>query len=163
MGAGDQKKANEIFSLLTYTAVLGGIALTILSIAFMRPAAKLLGGQGQMLEDAVLYARILLLALPFNILQFLFQSFFVTAEKPKLGLYVTIASGVTSAELMYRAALGLFQAVRFVGKIAIVCGSGNNGGDGVVAASVLAEKLPAAFPEITVICAKTHGDCMKFY
>ncbi|MBQ3987600.1 MAG: NAD(P)H-hydrate epimerase, partial [Ruminococcus sp.] len=51
----------------------------------------------------------------------------------------TIASGVTSAELMYRAALGLFQAVRFVGKIAIVCGSGNNGGDGYALACVLLE------------------------
>ena len=55
LGMGDKKKANEIFSLLTYTAVIGGIALTILSMVFMRPAAKLLGGEGQMLEDAVTY------------------------------------------------------------------------------------------------------------
>ena len=47
MGAGDRRRANEIFSLLTYTAILGGVVLTVLSIAFMRPAAKLLGGQGQ--------------------------------------------------------------------------------------------------------------------
>ena len=48
-----------------------------------------------MLENAVLYARIILLALPFNVLQLLFQSFCVTAEKPRLGLTVTVMSGVT--------------------------------------------------------------------
>ena len=99
MGAGDQKKANEIFSLLTYTAVLGGIALTILSIAFMRPAAKLLGGQGQMLEDAVLYGCIVQSALTAYILQFAFQSFCVAAEKPNLSLVMTIASGCANIVL----------------------------------------------------------------
>ena len=99
MGAGDKKKANEIFSLLTYTAVLGGIALTILSIAFMRPAAKLLGGQGQMLEDAVLYGCIVQSALTAYILQFAFQSFCVAAEKPNLSLVMTIASGCANIVL----------------------------------------------------------------
>ena len=80
LGAGDRKKANEIFSLLTYTAILGGLVLTVLSIAFMRPAAKLLGGQGQMLEDAVLYGCIVQTALPAFILQFAFQSFCVAAD-----------------------------------------------------------------------------------
>ena len=58
LGMGDRKKANEIFSLLTYTALIGGIALTILSMVFMRPAARLLGAEGQMLEDAVTYGYI---------------------------------------------------------------------------------------------------------
>ena len=99
MGAGDRKKANEIFSLLTYTALLGGIALTLLSIAFMRPAARLLGGQGQMLEDAVLYGCIVQSALTAYILQFAFQSFCVAAEKPNLSLVMTIASGCTNIAL----------------------------------------------------------------
>ena len=51
----------------------------------------------------------------------------------------TIASGTTSAELMHRAALGIFQSVRFVGKVAIVCGVGNNGGDGYALACILLE------------------------
>ena len=55
-----------------------------------------LGADGEMLENAVLYARIILLALPFNVLQLLFQSFCVTAEKPRLGLTVTVMSGVTN-------------------------------------------------------------------
>ena len=52
-----------------------------------------------MLKNAVLYGRIILLALPFNTLQLLFQSFCVTAEKPKLGLGVTVLSGITNMVL----------------------------------------------------------------
>ena len=96
MGMGDRKKANDIFSLLTYAAILGGIVLTVLSIAFMRPAAKLLGGQGQMLEDAVSYGCIVQSALTAYILQFAFQSFCTTAEKPNLALIMTVASGFTN-------------------------------------------------------------------
>lgn len=99
LGMGDRKKANEIFSLLTYTAIFGGIALTLLSIAFMRPAAKLLGGQGQMLEDAVTYGCIVQSALTAYILQFAFQSFCVAAEKPNLSLTMTVASGCANIVL----------------------------------------------------------------
>lgn len=99
LGMGDKKKANEIFSLLTYTAIFGGIALTVLSIAFMRPAAKLLGGQGQMLEDAVTYGCIVQSALTAYILQFAFQSFCVAAEKPNLSLTMTVASGCANIVL----------------------------------------------------------------
>ena len=93
LGMGDRKKANEIFSLLTYTAIFGGIVLTVLSIAFMRPAAKLLGGQGQMLEDAVTYGCIVQAALTAYILQFAYQSFCFAAEKPNLALTMTLVSG----------------------------------------------------------------------
>ena len=99
LGAGDKKKANEIFSLLTYTAMVGGVVLTVLSIAFMRPAAKLLGAQGQMLADAVTYGCIVQLALTAYILQFAFQSFCVAAEKPNLALGMTIVSGCTNIAL----------------------------------------------------------------
>ena len=99
LGMGDKKKANEIFSLLTYTAVIGGIVLTVLSIAFMRPAAKLLGGQGQMLEDAVTYGCIVQTALTAYIIQFAFQSFCMAAEKPNLALGMTIASGCANIVL----------------------------------------------------------------
>ena len=99
LGMGDKKKANEIFSLLTYTAIFGGIALTLVSIAFMRPAAKLLGGQGQMLEDAVTYGCIVQSALTAYILQFAFQSFCVAAEKPNLSLTMTVVSGCANIAL----------------------------------------------------------------
>ncbi len=96
-GEGNSEKANKNFSLFVYTAATIGIVLAILGIIFVRPiAAHLLGASGDLLENAVLYARIILIALPFNVLQFLFQSFFVTAEKPTLGLITTVSSGVTN-------------------------------------------------------------------
>ena len=99
LGMGDHKRANEIFSLLTYTAVIGGIALTVLSMVFMRPAARLLGGEGQMLEDAVTYGYIVQSVLTAYILQYAFQSFCIAAEKPNLALTMTVASGCTNIVL----------------------------------------------------------------
>ncbi|MDE6657320.1 MAG: MATE family efflux transporter [Oscillospiraceae bacterium] len=98
MGEGDHEKAKSIFSLLIYVSLLCGIVIAILGIIFVRPIASLLGA-GQMLDDCTLYARIILFALPAFILQYEFQSFFVTAEKPQLGLAVTVAAGVTNMVL----------------------------------------------------------------
>lgn len=99
MGEGNVKKANEIFSLLVYVAFISGIVIAVLGQIFLRPAAILLGADGKLLEDSVLYGRIILSALPAFVLQMAFQSFFVTAEKPKLGLIATVASGVTNMVL----------------------------------------------------------------
>lgn len=95
-GEGDKEKANKYFSLFVYIAFGLGVLLAVFGFIFIRPIATILGAQGEMLENAVIYARIILLALPFNILQFLFQSFFVTAERPELGLASTVSAGVTN-------------------------------------------------------------------
>lgn len=99
MGEGDPKKANETFSLLVYVSAACGVVLAVLGIVFLRPIAVLLGAEGQLLADCLLYGRIILLALPFYILQYAFQCLFATAEKPKLGLSVTVAAGVTNMVL----------------------------------------------------------------
>ncbi len=96
MGEGDTKKANEVFSLIVYVSILLGVLFAVLGVAFIRPIAILLGAKGEMLENCVLYGRIILPALPFFILQFEFQCLFATAAKPNLGLYITVASGVTN-------------------------------------------------------------------
>lgn len=98
-GEGDREKGNQYFSLFVYVAAVLGIFLAAFGILFIRPIAALLGAEGAMLENAVLYARIILLALPFNVVQLLFQSFFVTAEKPHMGLTVTVLSGLTNMVL----------------------------------------------------------------
>lgn len=95
-GEGKSEQANRYFSLFVYIAFALGILFAVLGIVFIEPIAALLGAEGDMLNNAVLYARIILLALPFNVLQLMFQSFFVTAEKPQLGLAVTVSSGVTN-------------------------------------------------------------------
>ena len=95
-GLGDHKKANRQFSLFVYVAFILGVIISVLGIMFLRPISEILGGKGELLDNCVVYGRIILLALPFYVLQLLFQSFFVTAEKPKLGLAVTVSSGVTN-------------------------------------------------------------------
>ncbi len=98
-GEGDKEKGNRLFSLFVYVTAVLGVVFAVLGIAFIRPIAELLGAEGAMLKNAVLYARIILLALPFNVLQLLFQSFCVAAEKPKMGLIVTVMSGLTNMVL----------------------------------------------------------------
>lgn len=96
MGLGDNEKANRLFSLFVYTTSICGVIIAILGIFFIRPIATFLGAEGEMLENCVLYGIIILCALPFYMLQFEFQSFFATAEKPNLGLVVTLAAGLTN-------------------------------------------------------------------
>lgn len=99
MGEGDRERANSIFSTIIYVSIGLGVIISVLGIIFIRPVAALLGAEGAMLDDCVLYGRIILAALPAFILQMEFQSFFVTAEKPQLGLAVTVASGVINMVL----------------------------------------------------------------
>lgn len=99
LGTGDKKKANETFSLLIYTCAIGGVVLSVISLIFLRPAARLLGAEGEMLEQCVRYARIILPATTAFMLQNAFQSFCITAEKPSLGLAITVAAGVTNIVL----------------------------------------------------------------
>ena len=99
MGAGEKEKAQRLFSLFVYLSFGCGIVIAILGIVFIRPVGALLGAEGVMLDNCVLYGRIILAALPAFILQYEFQSFFITAEKPQLGLAVTVAAGVTNMVL----------------------------------------------------------------
>ena len=99
LGQGKPALANQYFTVLVLAAAVGGTAVSLLGILIIRPVAAALGAEGAMLEDCVLYARIILAANPFFILQNVFQSFFVTAEKPKLGLGVTIGAGLTNIVL----------------------------------------------------------------
>lgn len=108
MGEGNGKRANDYFSLFVYFTSAIGAAVSILGFIFIRDVASFLGAEGEMLEDAVLYGRVLLPFLPAFILQLEFQSFMIAAEKPGLGLCVTVASGV--ANMVFDAVLvGVFR------------------------------------------------------
>lgn len=99
LGEGKKEKASHIFSFIVAFSAICGIVLGLLGIILIRPVAMMLGAEGKLLSDCVLYGRIILAALPFYILQFEFQCLFATAGKPKLGLYVTVAAGVTNMAL----------------------------------------------------------------
>lgn len=96
LGEGDKERANRYFSFLVYTTLISGIVLAVLGIAFMRPIAALLGAEGEMLDYCVVYGSIILIALPAFMLQNTFQSFLITAEKPQIGLVITVIAGVTN-------------------------------------------------------------------
>ena len=99
LGEGKKKQANEYFSMLVYLTLIGGIVLSALGILFSPLIARGLGADGALLTNCVLYARITLLSMPAFMLQNVFQSFFVTAEKPHLGFAFTVAAGVTNMVL----------------------------------------------------------------
>ncbi len=99
LGEGDDNKAQNLFSLFIFVTMICGVALAAVGILFLRPIAALLGAEGILLDNCVLYGRIILVSLPLLMLQFEFQSFFITAEKPQLGLAVTVIAGVTNMVL----------------------------------------------------------------
>ncbi|MCD7854936.1 MAG: polysaccharide biosynthesis C-terminal domain-containing protein [Clostridiales bacterium] len=99
MGEGNLIKAKRLFSMFVYVSIAVGVVIAVLGFIFLRSIAVALGAEGEMLENCIIYGRINLIAIPVYILQFEFQSFFVAAEKPQLGLSVTIAAGVTNMVL----------------------------------------------------------------
>ncbi len=106
MGEGKAKKANELFSLIVYAGLVSGILIMVFGLVLLKPAAILMGAEGRLLEDSILYGKIILAATPFYILQYEFQCLFATAGKPQMGLCVTMASGITNMVLD-----GVFVAV----------------------------------------------------
>ncbi len=101
LGEGDREKANEYFSLLIYVTLTVSVVLMIVGLVWMPDIAVFLGATEEMLEHCVIYGRVTVAALPAFMLQNTFQSFFPTAEKPKLGLIITAAAGVTNMVLDY--------------------------------------------------------------
>ena len=112
LGEGKEKEANRYFSMLIYLTIFGGIVLSILGILLARPVSIALGASGDLLDYCTLYGRITFLSLTPFMLQNVFQCFFVTAEKPKLGLLVVVLAGVTNMVLDY-----LFIAVFGMGLV----------------------------------------------
>lgn len=94
LGEGRREKANSLFSLLVYVSAGLGVVLAVTGFALMPVIASALGADGELLKNCVIYGRIVVSAMPMFMLQMEFQSLFITAEKPKLGLAVTVASGV---------------------------------------------------------------------
>ncbi len=95
-GQKKNRTARSVFSMLVYLSIALGMIFAIVGFIFIRTVAAWLGAEGEMLRLAVLYGRICFAALPFLMLQMEFQSFLILAEKPKLGLAVTLISGCTN-------------------------------------------------------------------
>lgn len=96
LGEGKKEKANQIFSLLIYVVMAMAVVLCTLAFIFMKQIVILLGAEGNLLSDAVLYGRIVLFGGLAFMLQNVMQSFLVVAEKPKMGLFLTVSAGITN-------------------------------------------------------------------
>ena len=129
LGEGEKDRANQIFSALCWTSGLTGVILAILGFIFLRPVASLLGAEGELLEDCIIYGRVFLLGIPASVIQYEFQNLFATADKPKLGLWSTVASGV----------MNIILDALFVGVLPW-------GLRGAAAATVLSQTLGAVVP-----------------
>lgn len=127
LGEGKKEKANEYFSMLVYLCVVSGVILSVIGIIFTGPIAVLLGAKGSIAKDCVTYGRTVFFMLMGLFLQNAFQSFLVVAEKPKLGLFVTLLAGFTNMFLdflfVYVLRFGVFGAAlatgisQFVGSV----------------------------------------------
>jgi len=114
LGEGDKEKANKIFSGVVYSTVILGVAVSLAVVFFVEPIAKLLGATDEMLPYCTLYGQILIGAETLFMVQNLFQTFFIVAERPQLGFAVTAIAGVTNivldAAFVVGAKLGLAGA-----------------------------------------------------
>ena len=99
LGEGQKERAQRVFSLLVVAGVVVGIVFASVGMAFLPQVAVFLGADEAMKGLCVEYGQILMLTLPFFILQYMFQSLMVTAERPKLGLWMTVAAGVMNIVL----------------------------------------------------------------
>lgn len=119
IGEGKKEKANEYFSMLIYLVIIVGIILTIIGIIFLKDIASLLGAKDNILNNSVTYGRVLLIGLVPFLLQNCFQSFLVVAERPQMGLIISIITGVTNMILdflfIYVFKMGVFGAAAATG------------------------------------------------
>ncbi len=106
LGEGRREKASEYFTMLVLSAFAIGLVFMALGEIFMSRVAVLLGAEGEMVGLCAVYGRIIAAAVPFFMLQSVFHSFLVAAERPKLGLIITVGAGLTNMVLDF-----LFVAV----------------------------------------------------
>lgn len=114
IGEGNKEKANQYFSMLLYVVTIIGFIFTVIGLIVMEPVAKLLGAEGNLVEICVTYGRTLIIALIPFMLQNCFQSFLIVAEKPRMGLIISIITGVLNMILdflfIYVFKMGVFGA-----------------------------------------------------
>ena len=99
MGEGDKHRANQYFTMMIVVTLICGVIISTVGVIYMEPISIFLGADEEMLGDCVLYGRIVLAFNTAFMLQNVFQSFLIAAEKPKLGLWITVAAGVTNMAL----------------------------------------------------------------
>lgn len=96
LGEQNDSQARRVFSMMMMVTLILGVTISALGIIFAENVAQLLGADSKLLPYCVTYARTCLIFNTMFMLQNVFQSFLVTAERPKMGLAVVIAAGCTN-------------------------------------------------------------------
>lgn len=126
IGEGKTEKARQYFSMLIYLLIIIGLIFTVIGMILIKPASVLLGADESMLENCVIYGKVILIFLVAFILQNAFQSFLIVAEKPTFGLVISIITGVINMILdflfMYVLKMGVFGAGLATGMSQLVGG-----------------------------------------
>lgn len=99
LGEKDRFMANQIFSMLVYASIIFGVVVSCVALLTIEPVLAVFGVEGELMAQSLLYGRILLPFIPVFMLQFMFQSFMITAERPKLGMFITVSAGLTNVVL----------------------------------------------------------------
>lgn len=99
LGEKNQFKANQIFSMLVYGSIIFGVTVAVIALLVLEPVLAAFGVEGELMVQSLLYGRILMPFIPVFMLQFMFQSFMITAERPKLGMFITVSAGVANVAL----------------------------------------------------------------
>lgn len=143
LGEGDRERANRYFSMIIIVTTAVGIGIAIIGNLLLLPLAQLLGATEEMMPYCISYGRIMIMALPFFMLDSAFQGFLVTAEKPKLGLWITVGVGLVNVVLDW-----LFIVVFDWGTA------------GAASATFLAEVLGALLPAIYFLTDRKATICL---
>ncbi len=98
-GEGDPERANRVFSMLIIFTIVLSLVFMVPLLVLMKPLARLLGAEGQMLQDCVVYGSICTIGLPGFMLQMCFQSFYMAAERPQLGTIMSLVCAGTNMAL----------------------------------------------------------------
>jgi len=131
MGEGDDDRAKRLFTMMFWLTIIIGLILTIINMLLLEPVAKAFGAEGEILDYCLRYGRIIVLGSTTFLVQFMFQPFFVAAEKPMLGMWVTIIAGVTN----------------MIGD-AVLVGVMKWGVEGAAVASILSQFVGGAIPTV---------------
>lgn len=114
LGEGDNEKANRFFSMLIYLEIILGLIFTVVGLIFIKPITYMLGATEELAPYCITYGRVLMIGLTPFFLQITFESFVIVANKPKMGLYVTVIAGVANMILdfimIYLLKMGIFGA-----------------------------------------------------
>lgn len=146
IGEGDMEEGNNIFSLTTFILFILSIFISLLTIMFNREISIFLGANDALLKYTMDYLGIISIFFPFLVLQTLYQFFFVTVGKPRIGMILIVTAGITNMILDF-VFVGLFKA----------------GVSGAALATGIGQLIPAIYGSIYFFIQKKGLHFTKFY